>query len=370
MKVAWDARVLVNGSLRGMGTYALHLLPALTQCRPDLEFVLFHDEGTHPLPLHGFVAKKIGPARGYRWQLWEQLGLPLHASLNGCDLLHSPANTTPPRSTLPRVVTLHDAMPFHSWNQDASPLPYFRRTQRRAVASADAIITDSDYSKSDICSLLDVPPAKVTVVPLAPSPEVRPPDATVRRKILDELRIEGRFVLGLAATAKRKNTSGILRAFAAVMTDCDDVSLVLTGVGSDLRGRLSTEMQSLRLPESRVKFLTFVSPEQLAALYAECSAFCFLSLYEGFGLPILDAMQCGAPVICSARTSCPEVAGDAALIVDPEAVDEVAHALRSVLNRAGDEQVLWRNRGYAQAAGFTWSKTASLTAQVYDSVIL
>jgi len=270
---------------------------------------------------------------------------------------------------LPRVVTLHDAMPFHAWNDDAFSLPYFRQTQRRAVASADAIITDSDYSKQDICDVLDVTPAKITVVPLAPSPEVIPPDANVRRDLLNELGVERRFVLGLAATAKRKNTRGTLRAFATIMTDFDDVSLVLTGVGPELRSTLSSEMQSLQMPESRVKFLAFVGPEQLASLYAECSAFCFLSLYEGFGLPILDAMQCGAPVICSARTSCPEVAGDAAMMVDPEDADDVARALGKVLNRDDNEQVEWCQRGYAQAARFTWANTAALTARVYDSVM-
>ena len=369
MKIAWDARVLVNGSLRGMGTYAFHLLPSLQKCRPDFEFILFHDGGTRPLPVEGFAARRIGPVRGYRWQLWEQLGLPLQARWHGCNLIHSPANTTPPRSVLPRVVTLHDAMPFHAWNTDASALAYFRRTQRLAVASADAIITDSAYSKQDICELLDVPPARVSVIPLAPSPELTRPDDTSRATALDKLGINRRFVLGLAATAQRKNTRGILRAFAQLRREVDDVLLVLTGVGPELNASIAHDLRALQIPESEVRRLGFVGPEELAALYAGCAAFWFLSLYEGFGLPILDAMQCGAPVVCSTRTSCPEVAGNAAVMVDPENAEEVAAAAGRVLKRDPAEQETWRNRGYARASSFTWLKTAMQTAYVYDSVV-
>jgi len=368
MKVAWDARVLVHGSLRGMGTYAFHLLPALRRCRPDLELLLFHDQGTHPVPLTGFRANTIGPARGYRWQLWEQLGLPFHTAVRGCKLLHSPANTTPPRSFIPRVVTLHDAMPFHAWNVDASSLPYFRQTQRHAVKRADAVITDSAYSRDDICDLLEIPPARVRVIPLAPSPELLPPTESVRRQVMTELGISGRFLLGLAATAARKNTKGILRTFAALDYETEDLMLVLTGVGAELDASVRSELRSLTIPESRVRLVRFVDPQQLAALYAECAAFLFLSLYEGFGLPILDAMQCGAPVVCSNRTSCPEVAGTAAVMVDPEDADEAAQAVLDVLRRDADVRNHWRDRGYAQAAAFTWLNTAGLTADVYDAI--
>ena len=148
-----------------------------------------------------------------------------------------------------------------------------------------------------------------------------------------------------------------------------EVTLVLTGVSEQLKPMLLEEMRSLRVPESRVRLLEFVSTPQLAALYAECDVFCFLSLYEGFGLPILDAMQCGAPVVCSNRTSCPEVAGDAAVIVDADDTDEVAAGIRSVLGRDVGAQQVWRQRGLARSAEFTWRRTAELTAAVYDSVV-
>jgi glycosyltransferase involved in cell wall biosynthesis len=369
MRVAWDARVLVNGPLRGMGTYALHLLQELRNCRPNLDLVLFHDGGNQPLPFTHVRSKRIGPARGYRWQLWEQFGLPLHAVIARSDLIHSLANTTPPRSPLPRVVTLHDAMPFHSWNTEANQLPYFQHTQRRALASADIIITVSDYSKQEICQVLRVASEKVRVIPQAPNPDLIRPSLEQRQSVISTLGISPPFVLALAATADRKNTRGVLRAFAALPREVADVTLVLTGINKPLKQTLLEEMRSLQVPEDRVRLLDFVSTAQLAALYAECAVFCFLSLYEGFGLPILDAMQCGAPVVCSNRTSCPEVAGEAAVIVDPANSEEVAAGISAVLARDADAQEVWRQRGFARSAGFTWRQTAELTADVYDSVV-
>ena len=368
MRVAWDARVLVNGDLRGMGTYAYHLLGALRSCRKDLDLRLFHDQGTREMPLNGFRARRIGPNRGYRWQLWERLGLPLHAYVSGCDLLHSPANTTPPRCPIPRVVTLHDAMPFLDWNAENERLPYFQETQRQAVLGADAVITDSHYSKQDICKTLRVPESRVFVIPIAGSPEVKRPGAEEQASTLKALEVAPPFVLGLAATAKRKNTAGILKAYAELLERSRDVSLVLTGVGPHLRRTIEAEMGRLSLPANRVRLLSFVEPQELAALYAGCSAFLFLSLYEGFGIPILDAMQCGAPVVCSTRTSCPEVAGDAALLVDPENPGEVADAASEILNRSSAVRDEWRRRGESRAAAFSWELTAEHTAKLYDAV--
>ncbi len=358
----------MSGERRGMGTYAFHVLQALRVCRPDIELTLFHDRGAQPVPVGGVEARDIGPKRGYRWQLWERVGLPFHAYAGRCDVVHSPANTTPPRCPVPRVVTLHDALPFHAWNDSANPLPYFRETQRHAIGRADAIITDSQYSKDDICSTLKVPPSRVSVIPLAPSPDTHAPDDAAVAATLHRLDVHAPFVVALAATARRKNTRGVLGAFAALQHAHRDVALVLTGVGPSLRQALQREMAALKIKVSRVRMLDFVDHDQLAALYAGCHAFWFLSLYEGFGLPILDAMRCGAPVICSNRTSCPEVAGDATRIVDPENIDDVVAATLEVVTMDEDARAAWRDRGRAHAATFSWERTAAMTADVYSNV--
>ncbi len=368
MRVGWDARILVNGERRGMGTYACNVLHALRECRPDIELRLFHDRDGRDRAVDDVDAREIGPKRGYRWQLWERVGLPFHAYTQGCDLVHSPANTTPPRCPLPRVVTLHDALPFHDWNESANPLPYFHDTQRRAIRTADAIITDSQYSKEDICSTLKVEPSRVFVIPLAPSPDFHRPESSTVTAQLKDLDIRSPFIVALAATARRKNTLGVLRAFAALQHEHREVALVLTSVGPRLRQTLQEEMKALQIDADRVRFLDFVSQQQLAALYAGCDAFWFLSLFEGFGLPILDAMRCGAVVVCSTRTSCPEVAGDAAVMVDPEEIQDAVAATLNVLGMDGPARERWRARALAHAATFTWQRTATMTAQVYSDV--
>lgn len=368
MRIGWDARILVNGQLRGMGSYAANLLPALRKCRPDLELRLYVDAGTRRLALSGFTAHRIGPERGYRWQLWERLGLPFHAFKDGCDILHSPANTTPPRCPIPRVVTLHDAMPFLPWDSNTGKSHYYRSIQRKALARADAIITVSEYSRRDICQALQVDPTRVVVIPNAGSPEIRRPDAATTAALLGALGVEPPFVLGLGAAEKRKNTIGILRAFAELQHTDRDTSLVLTGIGPALQDSLRKEIEHLRLPEARVHLLGFVELHELSALYAGCDTFLFLSLYEGFGIPILDAMQCGAPVVCSTRTSCPEVAGDAATFVDPEDPVAVAAAIGAIRSRSTEARNEWRRRGEARAATFSWQRTAERIATLYEGL--
>lgn len=368
MRVGWDARILVNGKRRGMGTYAFNVLQALRESRPDIELTLFHDQGPREVAIEGVDARDIGPKRGYRWQLWERVGLPLHAYTRGCDVVHSPANTTPPRCPVPRVVTLHDAMPFHAWNEGANPLPYFHETQRRALARAEAIITDSQYSKDDIVNTLKVDQARVTVIPLAPSIDLHPPEPASVTSQLRALDVESPFIVALAATEKRKNTDGVLRAFAVLQHEHPDVSLVLTGVGAQLRPAIDAAMTQFDIDRRRVRCLDFVSQDQLAALYTGCDAFWFLSLYEGFGLPILDAMRCGALVVCSTRTSCPEVAGAAALMVDPEDTTQIVATTLGVLAMDTETRQAWRSRGLRRAAEFTWQRTAAMTADVYAKV--
>ena len=368
MRIGWDARILVNGQLRGMASYATHLLRALRACRPDFDLRLYVDEGVSQQPFAEFTARRIGPDRGYRWQLWEQFGLPFHVYKDGCDVLHSPANTTPPRCPIPRVVTLHDAMPFLSWKINATTLPYFRKTQSRALRRADAVSTVSEYSRNDICEVLHLDPSRVVVIPNAGSPEIRRPDQAMIASQLNALGVTPPFILGLGATDKRKNTLGMLRAFAELQHADRDSSLVLTAVGPALEATLLAESERLRIPRRRVRLLGFVALQELAALYSGCEAFLFLSLYEGFGIPILDAMQCGAPVICSTRTSCPEVAGDAAVLVHPEDPVAVAEAVVTVRSRTAAARDEWRRRGESRAASFSWQRSAELTAALYEKL--
>jgi glycosyltransferase involved in cell wall biosynthesis len=368
VRVIWDGRVLCGREIRGIGNYSLELLEALRCARPSLDLRIFVDE---PIPdatrTMGFPALVVGPSRGYRWQLWERVGLPWHAIRAGADLIHSPANTTPRRSPVPRVVTVHDVIPYlPSIAGKTLTDPYWTRVLPSAIRSAAAILTCSEASRQDIVRLFRIAPERITVIPYAVSERVHAPsDAD---DIVAATGVTTPYLLGLAATAPRKNTAGLIRVFKRVMAVHNDVSLVLTGVTSAVRPGVLSLLKDLDIAIERVHLLEFVEPRVRNALYSRAAAFLFLTLYEGFGLPILEAMRCGAPVICSNRSSCPEVAGDAAILVDPENDADVAASVSSIMTLSTSQRDQLIHRGRARADEFTWARTAHMTLAVYDRI--
>jgi glycosyltransferase involved in cell wall biosynthesis len=370
VKVAWDARVVYGPELRGMGTYTANLLHAIGTARPGIDRVLLTDESANGRDrISGVTPHVVGPSRGYRWQIWEQVGLPWHAARLGVNLLHSPANTTPRFGIVPRVVTVHDVIPYLPEVAETSLSGrYWLKTVPDAVRTAAAVITDSEASRRDIERVLDVPAERISVIPLAVGRDVEAPAAATARDVLASLGVLQPYVLSLAAPAPRKNTAGVVRVFGRIARACPDVQLVLTGVDSALRRRVLEIAAAERIPESRLRMFEYVDAPTRNALYAGASVFLFLTLYEGFGLPILEAMRCGAPVLCSTRSSCPEVAGDATVLVDPGDEAAAADLLRTMLSASSAQQREWRERGWAREREFTWARTAEMTLSVYDAV--
>jgi glycosyltransferase involved in cell wall biosynthesis len=354
-----------------MGNYAANLLHAMTALRPEIEIILLTDEvAAGCTELDGHPVRRVGPMLGYRWHLWERVGLPWHAWRLGAELIHSPANTTSPRAPMPRVVTVHDVIPYLPEVSASGGVPksrYLRRTIPRAVRQAAAVVTDSEASRSDIARVFEMPPDRIHVVPLAVGADVQSPT----EDLLSWLEAEGirqPYLLALAANAPRKNTAGVLQVFQRVSKSRPELQLVLTGVGPTLRPRIEGLLRELGIPPSRVRLLPFVTAEQRNRLYGSATVFLFLSLYEGFGLPILEAMRCGAPVLCSNRSSCPEVAGEAGTLVDPTDEDAIAERLLAMLDATASERDRWRQLGQERERQFTWSRTAEMTLNVYDLV--
>jgi glycosyltransferase involved in cell wall biosynthesis len=368
--VVWDARVVYGPELRGMGAYGVNLVGAMARARRDVEHVLLTDEPTaYTDRIEGLVPRVVGPSRGYRWHLWEQLGLPWHAAKLRADILHSPANTAPRMASVPRVITVHDVIPYLPEVAESTLSGrYWLRTIPNAIRTADAIVTVSEASRQDIVRVLNIPADRVTVVPSAAGIDVVRPSEETIRSVLAAHHVQPPYVLTLAAPAPRKNTLGVVEVFARVARAVPEVQLVMTGVGPLLRDKIVAAARSRGIPESRLRLIEFADPTVRNALYAGSSVFLFLSLYEGFGIPILEAMRCGAPVLCSTRASCPEVAGDAAVLVDPTNIDAAAGRLIDMLRAPESERDQWRARGRAREQTFTWQRTAMMTLQVYDAV--
>lgn len=301
-----------------------------------------------------------GPAaKGLRGHVWEQMVLPWRLRRG---LLWSPC-TTGPLSISSQIVTIHDcaffdqahcfSRAFAAWYQFLVP---------RLARAARQILTDSEFSKQRIVELCRVPAAKVQVVYCGVGAGFRPHSAEEIAAVRRKLGLPQRYLLCVGSLEPRKNLVRLLAAWQRIQPRLDGVSLVLAGAKSHV-----FREAGLSQPPA-VHLAGYLSDDMLSAVYAGAEAFVFPSLYEGFGLPVLEAMACGTPVVCSATTSLREVAGDAALLVDPFDVESIAEGLTQVLED-GDLRDKLCARGVARAQKFSWDETASHTWDALQSVL-
>ena len=285
------------------------------------------------------------------------------------DLVHDPTGALPLLLTgAARVVTIHDAIPY-VYPQTSTRLDWliYHWWLPLAVRRADAVITDSEQSRKDIMAHLPVAPQDVVVVPLAADPRFRPMEIAEVEPVLREYSLQRPYILYVGALESRKNLPRLLEAYALLRAWSPQWRLVIVGARKWKFSPIFDAVQRLGL-EGHVDFTGYVADEHLPALYAGADLFAFPSLYEGFGLPVLEAMACGTPVVTSNTSSLPEVAGDAALLVDPTDVRQIARAMWLVLSQPALAAEL-RARGLARAAQFTWERTARETIAVYERVL-
>lgn len=284
--------------------------------------------------------------------VWEQAVLPLRASRFA--LLYSPANLAPIASRR-NVVVIHDAAAFrHPEAFSATYVAYQRRVLPRVVRRARVVLTVSEFSRSELVELLGAAPERVVVVPNGVDERFVPAVDPEPMRTLYAL--PRPYVLAVGTASARKNYS----ALEATVTALDEHGIDFVLAGSD-RGYL-------RGAESGARRIGYVAEEHLPALYAGARALAMPSVYEGFGLPCLEAMAAGTPVVIAPRGALPETCGGKALIADPDEPDEFAAA---VLTAACDETVRRRlvAGGLERAARFTWSRTTSLTDQVISNLL-
>ncbi|HZR97404.1 MAG TPA: glycosyltransferase family 1 protein [Chloroflexota bacterium] len=294
---------------------------------------------------------------------WEQALLPLELAPERLDLLHGPDFTVPTRRRCPAIVTVHDlAFLRYPEIQTADSRRHYGQVAR-VVQHVERVIADSACTAADVEALLGVPPARIRVVHLAPTPAPPAGPAEVAA-VRARYELPGLFLLYVGTLEPRKNLGTLLRAFAR-LGPAEPARLVLAGP----RGWLDEPIMAAaeRLGE-RVRLLGPVPAADLPALYAAATAFVYPSLYEGFGLPPLEAMAAGTPVLAAKASCLPEVLGDAALFVHPEDEAGLAEALRAVLADAALRADL-RARGLARAATFSWERTTAATLAVYREAL-
>lgn len=320
LRIAIDGSDAVGARLRGWSRYSRHLLDALAR--------------VEELQVSAVVGRWPGPEA-----LWEQTGFPLAARRARADVLHAPNCFLPLARPCPGVVTVHD-LAFEAFPEDFAPRTRakFRWLTPRAARSAERVICVSAFTRDDVCSRYGVDPAKVRVIHLAPSLPIGSSAVP-----------EGSYLLGVGDLRAKKNWRRLAEAWRA-----SGLPHRLVIAGAD-----AGEGDALRA--LGVELAGFVADPELDALMRGAAALVHPSLYEGFGLVVVEAMARGVPVAAARGTSLPEAGGDAAVYFDPLDVDDMAGAIRSAVEQAG----VLSGAGRRRAAELSWETTAALTADVY-----
>lgn len=366
--MAVDARAVYSTRRRGTGKNLVDLYRRVARLCPDWQFVMLHrQEGSteNPFAEEPNVRAKAVEMKGDRWDLWQQLRLPLAARGVGASVLHSPANTAPAFPLVPLVVTIHDLIPVQMAPNSRAAHVWARKVGRGARL-ARRVITPSAYTKDLLVHDFGVPAEKVVVNHWAPDGSCRRVDDPA---LIDQVRVRyglvagQRYVFGFGAADPRKNTMRILEAWAGLgPARRAELALLIVGLQEPFMTH-ARERAAALAPQGGYALMPFAAEPDLPALISGAAMLCYPSLSEGFGLPILDAFACGTPVITSRTTSLPEVAGGAALLVDPYDVTAIREAMVQVMTCSAVSLEL-RERGYARLQEFSWDRCAQTAAAV------
>jgi glycosyltransferase involved in cell wall biosynthesis len=383
MIIGIDARFMTHPQRGGFKTYTENLIAALADVDNFNQYILYLDrppDSQTKLPnRHNFtpcVLPGVFPLLGMPWR--EQVSLNYQAIRDHLDLLHSPCQTAPIFTKCKLVVTIHDMI----WFNQNKYLHNKRRSLKRnlmqfynykisiyAAKRATLVLTVSQYSKSEISKYLCYPNDKIIVTSEAPS--------TAFMKIGDRAQIEkvrqlnglpAEFILSIGSADPRKNIPGLLQAYALLPTAIrTQYHLVIAWTHDFLLESMNREIEKIGL-NGQVTFLLGVSNEKLVLLYNAASLFVFPSLNEGFGLPLLEAMACGIPVVAANNSSIPEVAGDAAVLVQVEDPKTLSEKICMVLTDENLRAELIR-KGERRVSNFSWEKCACETIIAYEKAI-
>jgi glycosyltransferase involved in cell wall biosynthesis len=351
MKIIFNSYFL-SGEKAGIGHYSLNILNALKQVDDNLRI----DE----------ISNKYGLNK----LIFEQIYLPIYLLLKRPDIYFSPSIVLPFISLSPSVVVVYDLVfkIFPKYYRGLINIFYLKMFFKRSLINAKKIIAISESTKRELVNIYNIPEEKIKVIHLAAAKEYRLyEDKDQLAKIREKYKLPKKYLLYVGTIEARKNVKGIIRAYFALPDKIRfSTKLVLCGkkgwgVG-DLEKRLADHQE-----KDSVIFLDYVDGTDLPLIYNLASLFVYPSFYEGFGLPILEAMACGVPVITSNCSSMPEVSGDAALLVDPNNISEISDKMKDVLEHSELAMEL-RSKGMERAKMFSWERAGKETFELLEKV--
>ncbi len=374
MKIGLNALVMfTGGGLRnaGVSRYARNLINSVIGGGGH-EYVLFANSSVARDPFPGadnasFVRVRLPTSRTSSRILWEQLVLPFHSAFRGLDLVHSFLNISPLMSQAAQVVTIHDLSYLTTpWAHPLRRRMFLRVMSQRSAAIAAAVLADSKATKGDIHRLFKIPKDKIFVVYPGVEPDLHPAASFAEvERFRASKGLPDRFILFLGTLEPRKNVDKLVRAFGMLRkSGAYGGSLVLAGARGWGFETVAAAIEAEGLA-NEVHVVGYVDRVEQRLWYNSAEVFVYPSAYEGFGIPALEAMACGTPVVTSSTSSLPEVVGSAAITVDPDSVEKIAAALGELVGSATRREEL-RERGIAQASRFSWEIAAARCLEAYE----
>jgi glycosyltransferase involved in cell wall biosynthesis len=368
VRIAIDARKLRDF---GIGTYVRNLLRHLARLDRTTEYTVLCREIDSPFVETLGANFRTTPESSPAYSIREQLTVPLDLRRARVDLFHAPHYVLPPLTPCKSVVTIHDCihLRFPQYLPSRIGYAYARTSLWVAIRRSSRILTVSEASKRDILQYFRVAEKKIDVIHNAIDERFHepPPEEEVER-VRQRYQLDGPFVLYAGNIKPHKNLERLIEAFHTLRKHgFEEVKLLIIGDEVSKYATLRRAVHRHKL-HKHVRFFGFVPDQTLAVLYRLAGVFVFPSLYEGFGLPPLEAMASGTPVITSNVSSLPEVVGDAALLIDPYDPDALADAMRRVLTDSALREDL-RQRGFARAREFSWERSVRRVREIYDEVL-
>ncbi len=373
MKIGIEAQRIFRPHKHGMDIVAVELIRALQVIDNQNEYFIFVKPDEDNTCLSETQNFHIVEVPGGNYVFWEQIMLPIYARKYGIDVLHCTSNTAPIFLKVPLILTLHDVIFMEktvgkntSTNYQKFGNLYRKWLVPKIVRKCKQIITISEVEKANIIRVLGLQENQITVVHNGVSGRFGiKPNTEIINQTKRELNLEGDFFLFLGNVEPRKNVTNTVKAFVAFAEINAQVQLVITGLKPTFVSDILAEIEKISFL-NRFVFPGFVTENVLLTLYAEAKVFLYPSFREGFGLPILEAMAFGTPVVTSNISAMPEVAGDAAFLVDPYTVEEITAGMTVAYeNDKLRQQKI--NSGFLRPSMFTWQNTAQKMLNIYQS---
>lgn len=371
MNIGIDIRAAKWYRGTGIGTYTYQLVNSLNNQDIKNTYNLYSDNSSIDIPFNSnfnTVLSSNEPSSNF----WESVQKPMAVDPSSLNLYHVPQNGMglPESSEVPVVITLHDTIPLHMPETVSDTyLNLFNSKMPELINRCQGIITVSEYSKRDIINDFNFPEDRVFVTHLASENIYRPIDKILCSSMVkNHYNLPDNYILYVGGFSPRKNIAGLIKAYSLIRNKLPlGMKLVIAGTKGKSFSIYSDLAYKLNIAED-VIFPGFIDMEYMPYLYGAAELLVYPSFYEGFGLPPLEAMACGVPVIASNVTSLPEVLGDSALLCNPDNIYELASFIIEVIENSRLRQILI-NRGFSKASSLNWNKTAANTIKIYKSLL-